>query len=949
MSDIYDLVDGLGPGIAARPSRARFSTDAEVIALDGNWRFQLHGRPSHAPDRPARGTDTIPVPAHWQLHGYGKPAYTNVTYPFPVDPPHVPDANPVGDYQRDVNLPELAGREVLLRFDGIDNSAEIWFNDERIGTTKGSRNTHEFDVTAHARAGANDLRVRVVQWSATSYLEDQDMWWLSGIFRPVHALLRPAQGIDDLRIDADYDPATGDGLLRVDVDSAASGARVRISELGVEAAAGDQLRIPGVRPWSAEDPALYALVVETASERATVRIGFRRVEIVDAQILVNGLPVMFRGVNRHDHHAERGRAVTEQDMREDLLLMKRSNVNAIRTSHYPPQPFLLELADELGFWVIDEVDFETHGFSEVAERSNPVDDPAWRDALIDRAQRMVARDRNHPSILMWSLGNESGAGRNLADMREAALQLDRSRLIHYERDYTFRHSDIFSLMYVDHERLEKIGRFEPVTLPRHAVILSDEGELSGLDDKPFILCEYAHAMGTGPGGLEEYQELFRQYPRLQGGFVWEWFEHGIAHGVGDGRTGYAYGGDFDEPVHDGNFVADGLVAADRAGRPALADLKQVFRPVDICVGADAITVKNWQERSDTRRFVFVGRTVQLDGSTITHTIDVPATAPGDESVIPFQTPVDAAVITVSAVTAVDTAWAPAGHEVAWGERLVRRPDPASSAGGDWTVARDGIANGGVRIQGPTLGVWRAPTDNDLATRMVYLGGTSEARAWDELSLHTPIARSIDRGATEPLARRTHWGFPGRDVGFDEAIEFSHDRGALRLDARIWPVGPWDPEATVPRIGLDWVIPEGGPSTRVRWFGRGFRQSYPDTGSGAGLGWFEGTVGDLQEHYLRPQENGLRADVTILEIELEEGRLMLSGEPFSFTLRPWTDAELAAAQHPYDLSGETGRLVLSVNARVHGVGTAACGPGVLAQHRLHPQEAGLSLRWAVSGR
>lgn len=949
MPAIHDLVDGFGPGTAARPPRSRFDTDAEEIALSGTWRFALHERAADAPDRPVRGEGTIPVPGHWQLHGHGKPAYTNVTYPFPVDPPHVPDRNPLGDYQRDVELPDLAGRNVLLRFDGIDNAAEIWFNGERIGTTKGSRNTHEFDVTRAARQGTNDLRVRVVQWSATSYLEDQDMWWLSGIFRPVHVLLRPAEAIDDLRIDADYDPATGDGVLRVDIDSAAPDARVRIAELGVDAAVGEAIRIPGVRPWSAEDPALYSLVVETAVERATVRIGFRRVEITGAQILVNGIPVLFRGVNRHDHHPERGRAVTEQDMREDLLLMKRSNVNAIRTSHYPPQPFLLDLADELGFWVIDEADVETHGFSEVGERSNPIDDPAWRDALVDRVQRMVARDRNHPSIVMWSLGNESGAGRNLADMREAALGLDGSRPIHYERDYTFRHSDVFSLMYVDHERLEKIGRFDPVTLPRHAVILSDEGELSGLDDKPFILCEYAHAMGTGPGGLEEYQELFRRYPRLQGGFIWEWFEHGIAQDDGSGRTWFAYGGDFGEPVHDGNFVADGVVAADRTGRSALADLKQVFRPVDIRVGTDAVTITNWQERSDTGRFVFVARTVQLDGSTITHPIDVPPIAPGEETVIPFQTPPDASVVTVSAVTADDAAWAPAGHEVAWGERLVRRPDPSPSSRGEWTVARDGIANGAVRILGPTLGVWRAPTDNDLATRMVQLGGTSEARAWDELALHTPTARSIDRGADGPLDRRTRWGFPGRDVGFDESIRFSHDDGALRVDARFEPVGPWDPEATVPRIGLDWVIPEGGPATRVRWFGRGFRQAYPDTGAGAGMGWFDGTVGDLQEHYLRPQENGLRADVSILEIELEEGRLMLSGEPFAFTLRPWTDAELAGAAHPHELPDDTGRLVLSVNARVHGVGTAACGPGVLPQHRLHPQRADLSLRWAVSSR
>jgi beta-galactosidase len=925
--DTRDLIDSFGPGVGALGPRARYRSDAAEIDLGGQWRFVHYERALEAPAEPAKGESEIRVPGHWQLQGYGAPAYTNVVFPFPADPPHVPDANPAGDYQRDIEIPEISDQRVLLRFDGIDNSAQIWLNGHEVGTTAGSRNTHEFDVTAYARPGINDLRVRVVQFSATSYLEDQDMWWMSGIFRPVTLLLVPERSLGDVRVAADFDPETGDGILRVDADGDPS---VRIDALGLVTRAGDEVRIPGVRPWSPEDPALYELVVAGACESARLKIGFRRVEIRDAQILVNDTPVLFRGVNRHDHHPDRGRAVTVDDIREDLLLMKRSNVNAIRTSHYPPRPELLDLADELGFWIIDEADFESHGFSELGERNNPVDDPAWRGALVDRMQRMVARDRNHPSIIMWSLGNESGAGCNLADMREAVLELDGSRPIHYERDYTFRHSDVFSLMYATHDAVEKIGRFEPITLPSHAVILADEGELSGL-----------HAMGTGPGGLEEYQELFRRYPRVQGGFIWEWFEHGIAHDVRGARA-YGYGGDFGEIVHDGNFVADGLVSPDRVGRPALTDLKQVFRPVDIRVGQDRVEIENRFERASTTGITYTATTLLVDGRSVDEEIEIPTVRAGETATVAFEAHADAVLVTVCARLAAASAWAPAGHELAWGQRLVRLPDTPRAIDAEWRVDARSISGDGVRLEGPALGVWRAPTDNDRATRMVELrGGVSDAGSWKKLNLHAPAVR------TDPASGERRWGFAGRDVGFDERLAVEASGDGVSVEARLSPRGPWPEGQTLPRIGHDWVIPGAGPETRVRWFGRGFGQSYPDTGSGARLGWFEGSVAELQEQYLRPQDNGVRAEVSVLEIELDGRRLAISGEPFSFSLRPWTDAELDAAAHPYELSADTGRLILSINAHVHGVGTGACGPGVREQHRLHPRDAALSLRFALS--
>ncbi|GAB2598603.1 glycoside hydrolase family 2 TIM barrel-domain containing protein [Pseudactinotalea suaedae] len=949
----HQLITSPAPGRGSNRPRARFSSDAVEIDLGGQWRFRYHPRADRAPELPERGDDTIAVPGMWQLQGYGAPAYTNVTYPFPVDPPHVPDANPAGDYQRDVELPEdLAGRRVLLRFDGIDNAAAIWFNGTWVGETKGSRNTHELDVTAHARPGRNDLRVRVVQWSASSYLEDQDMWWLSGIFRPAAVLLRPALAIDDLRVRADLDVATGSGTLTVEVES--EDPVPRISLVGVEVGtirAGEPVTIPKVRPWSAEDPHLYTLRVETAGESAEVRIGFRTIDISGAQLRVNGVPVRFRGVNRHDHHPDRGRAVTLEDIRTDLLLMKQHNVNAVRTAHYPPLPGLLDLADELGLWVIDEADFESHGFVEIGNRANVADDPAYEDALVDRMQRMVARDRNHPSVILWSLGNESGPGRNIERMRQAALDLDDTRPIHYERDWTFEHSDLMSLMYTPVDVLERIGRFDADAGTASGARANTVGkrslaEAAALAPKPFVLVEYAHAMGTGPGGLREYEELFRCYPRLQGGFVWEWIEHGLATTAPDGQPRYGYGGDFGEAVHDGNFVADGLLAPDRTPRPGLLDVKAVYAPVEIRVDAAQATITNRYERSDTSALAFVAQWSDASGVVTEEPLEVPSIAPGEHVRLPLDPPDGAALVTVVARLAQPAGWADAGHEIAFGEQLLGTPAVRPPLPERWQIEDDSLVAGGVRLEGPTLGAWRAPTDNDRAVRQVELGSTSEAAAWAALHLHAPGGRTtrLDRdGDAVHLSRR--WGFAGRDVGFTEDTHARQHGGVLHLDTHFVPFGPWPVDATVPRLGLDLELPGLGAQTRVRWFGRGFHHTYPDTGSGMRLGWFDGTVTDLQEHYLRPQDNGVRSDVRALWIEHGEHWLQIAGEPFSFSLRPWSDSELDAAAHPDEL-GETGRLVLSLNAAVHGVGSAACGPGVLPQHRLRPTPAELHLQLAV---
>ena len=615
------------------------------------------------------------MPSHWQLHGYGAPAYTNVVYPFPVEPPHVPDENPTGDYVRRFDVPaDWAGTDAVLRFEGVDSSLRAWLNGVELGVSMGSRLPAEFDVGPLLRAGAeNVLAVRVHQWSEGSYLEDQDMWWMSGIFRSVTLLARPAEALDDVFVHAGYDHATGTGSLRVDTGVPA---RVTVPELGIDVASGEEVEVP-VEPWSAELPRLYDAEVASAGERVALRIGFRTVVVEDGLLKVNGRRILFRGVNRHEFDPDHGRAVSEEVMRRDVLLMKEHNINAVRTAHYPPHPRFLELCDELGLYVIDECDLETHGFFVLGWRGNPSDDPRWEEAMVDRMRRTVERDKNHPSIVMWSLGNESGSGSNLGAMAAWARERDPSRPLHYEHDWSCRDVDVYSRMYAPHDEVDAIGRGEEEPLEDAAL----DARRRGL---PFILCEYAHAMGNGPGGLSEYQELFERYPRCQGGFVWEWIDHGLRQRLPDGSERFAYGGDFGEPLHDGPFVADGLLFPDRTPSPGLIEFKKVIEPVRITgdAGAGRLSVANLHDFRDLSHLVFPW-TLEEEGVAVADgVLEVAAEAGATAEVALPDLPATRgeAWLTVRAVLAADEPWAPAGHEVAWGQLAVTPAAPASTPG-----------------------------------------------------------------------------------------------------------------------------------------------------------------------------------------------------------------------------------------------------------------------------
>ena len=603
-------VESFGPGRGFAPARASQAAGSNRLSLNGTWKFRYCESlrdltPGfEATDFDDSRFDDIAVPSCWQLAGvpgpprYGAPAYTNVTYPFPLDPPRVPDRNPTGEYRRRFTLPPEwdPGGSALLRFDGVDSCFAVFVNGAAVGHSQGSRLVREFDITQLVRPENNVIAVRVHQWSAGSYLEDQDMWWLSGIFRGVTLISEPAGAVRDFFVHADYDAGRGAGILRVETGRPAT---LSVPELGIAGAtAGAEHRV-AAEPWSDEHPRLYDAILASPGGDIRFRIGFRRIEVRDGQIRLNGRTVQFRGVNRHEWHPETGRSLDEATMRADVLLMKRHNINAVRTSHYPPDPRFLDLCDEYGLLVIDECDLETHGFALAGWRDNPSDDPRWRPACLDRIERTVERDKNHPSVIIWSLGNEAGTGRNLEQMAGWIRGRDPGRLIHYEGEPDSFYTDVYSRMYAGYDELDAIGRRqEPVTAnPEH-----DEHR-RGL---PMMLCEYGHAMGNGPGGLADYAELFDRHPRLHGGFIWEWIDHGITRVTAEGERYFAYGGDFGEPVHDGNFVIDGLVFPDRTPSPGLLEAKAVFAPVGITIdpGARTISVRNRQHTAGLHAYRF---------------------------------------------------------------------------------------------------------------------------------------------------------------------------------------------------------------------------------------------------------------------------------------------------------------------------------------------------------
>lgn len=995
MTGVPHPLDDPLPAPGGLPPASTLDTDARVLSLDGAWRFRWAPSVAEAeagvehPDFDDSAWGTIAVPSSFTMpvHDatiagpHGAPAYTNVQYPFPVDPPFPPDANPVGDHRLRFALDTVPER-AHLRFEGVEGAGDVWLNGGFVGSTRGSRLPTVFDVSG-LLAASNVLVVRVHTFSAASYLEDQDEWWNPGIIRSVTLRERPELAIDDVHAVAAWG-RTG-ATLRVDV-RAASDVTIELVELGLAVTPGIEVPVPEARPWSAEDPQLYTLRVDTPQESVTVRVGFRSIAILDGVFTVNGAPIQVRGVNRHEHHPDFGRAVPRETLELDLALMKRHNINAIRTSHYPPHPDLLDLADELGFWVIDECDLETHGFGDNGWRENPTDDPQWEAALRDRAARMVERDKNHPSIIMWSLGNEAGTGRNLAAMAAEIRARDATRPLHYEGDQASRHVDVWSRMYAPHAEVEQIGRgVEPPLSESPWVTLGPRDDAEMLDARrramPFVLCEYVHAMGTGPGGMTEYQELFDRYPRLMGGFVWEWLEHGIHRPLAEGSVGTFYGGDFGEPVHDGNFVIDGLVAADRTPRAQLADLAAVFSPIVLDLDADAgvLRVRSRLDHTDTSRYELRWRVASAASWVDTDGLDDQGAAQGRGGVIahrpvpprgtvelPLPPPLLAhvrtpgVVVTVEASERGDTWWAPRGWVVARaqvvtvGQAEVRPAglpeqsiltlddlvvDPATGAV---------VAVGDQRIESWRLELWRAPIDNDLGVAWDQPDSRPMAERWAALGLDRLVSRLVSLTRTpDRVEVVTRIGAAATDAGVVARWTWTAEASALALAVEVVPdVEPGtEPSIDWARVGVSFAVP--GVAQSVRWFGRGPGPAYPDTGQSAHVGWFRRSLSALLERTVRPQESGARAEVHWARLALPQGRALevASTEGVALTVRPWSTETLAETTHDHLLRGD-GRTHVVLDLAQHGTGTGACGPGVLPAYRLTARTVRGGIRFSL---
>jgi beta-galactosidase len=901
-------------------------------SLAGVWDFRLSVRPEDVPGERGRWRQ-VEVPSLWTMQGFDRPHYTNVVMPFGERPPRVPDANPTGVYRRTFTVPRGRRRtRIVLGFGGVEGVLHVVLNGEPVGIGKDSRTPAEFDITRLVRHGAaNELAVVIVRWSDASFVEDQDQWWHAGISRDVYL---DAGDIDDVFVQA-----RADGTLEIYAKGAVR-ARVldprgrQVLKTRLPAATG--LRSP--RLWSADEPWLYRLEVEAESgETASCRFGFRTVEVRDRNLLVNGKPVRIHGVNRHDDDDVRGRAVTRQLMEADARLMKQFNVNAVRCSHYPNDPYWLDLCDRSGLYVVDEANVEAHAYYEELCR-----DARYLGAWVDRVQNMVERDKNHPSVILWSLGNESGYGPNHDAAAGWVRSRDPSRPLHYEgainrewgRDWTDGRAatDIVCPMYAGIDEIEEWAAKE-----------TD-------DPRPLILCEYSHAMGNSNGGLADYYAAFDRYDALQGGFVWEWIDHGIRRSDRHGREYWAYGGDFGDEPNDANFCADGLVWPDRTPHPALNELKFLARPIHVeAVGGGHFRIRNMHEFAGLDRYRGEWE-LSVDGEPRRRgrlpALRVP---PGGsiDVVLDLQTSAGERFVTFRFFLRKATDWVPAGHEVAWQQIALRSTRTRLVSGRSVRVGRDGIVEtGSVRaafdlergilsyfgrdgqnalVEGPRLQLWRAATDND-GLRLLPQRKSGVLRRWLELGL--------DRLELRLESARVRGG----------AIEFAHVAPGIashRHRYRLLESGQLvvenvvelaDGVRDVPRIGVVLVLIPG--LERLAWTGRGPWENYADRQASTVIGRFEGSVAEQYVPYILPQEHGHHRDTRFLSVTNNGGGgLAVEGRPLiGFSASHFTAADLFAARHTNDLSPRP-EVYLSLDHAQRGLGTASCGPDTAPRHRL----------------
>lgn len=991
-------------GINRMPARAHFLTfpSKEKALLNNNrythafknlngvWKFMFLDAPEYSPegffnsDFDVTKMDDITVPGNWQLQGYGKMHYSDLWYNFPINPPYVPTENPTGIYKRTFFVEEsYRDKKIIIRFCGVDSAYHLWINGKEVGYSKVARNESEFDITDLIRVGEeNDVTVRVYQWSDGTYLEDQDMWWESGIFRDVELIGVPKDGINDYKVIADLDDEYKNGIFKVEaflrttkevnvtfelVDAGENTVFTKTVVAKEGKACIDEV-IADVNHWTAETPYLYKLFMTVEDDGQIIEVipqnvGFRNIRLNGETFLVNGVAIKFKGVNRHDYSPQNGRVVSREEIEKDIILMKQFNINAIRTSHYPNSYYLYDLCDEYGMYLIAETDLECHGFELTGDYKWITDDPSWEFAYVSRMTRMIERDKNHPAIIFWSLGNESAFGCNFRKMTDVAHEMDPTRLVHYEGDFDVESADVYSTMYTWIEN------------PKKPYLMKDIIEKS---KKPHIHCEYCHAMGNGPGNLKDYQDLVYAHDKLQGGFVWEWFDHGIESFTESGEKYYRYGGDFGDDPSNKDFCIDGLIMPDRTPSPGLYEYKKVIEPITttaVDIQKGIINLLSRYDFANLDRFNLVYKVMEDDVILQTGFMPVPSiearankdiTLPYDLSAIKVK-PGAHYYVNISYQLREDTSYASSGHELAtaqfelplYKEGIMVRPEGILNVEKEHTtlhvkganfsldfnlvngnlmnIVRDGMQ---VLSKGPRLTLWRAPISNDMEIidklKKVYF-----------LHLEHEVVMNIDyhmegnilKVEVDTINSTTNsaWHFKTKYV------YTVCPSGDILIDVEGTPSGRVDlaPDM-LPRIGVSMHLDKS--MEHVRYFGMGPGENYADSKEAAQMGLYANTVDGLFTNYVIPQENGNHMGCKWVSMTNDRGMGLLASTEgdFNFSASWYEDKDLDDAKHTCDLV-KRDYIVFNVDYKQNALGTNSCGQWQLDKYRAKFEDFKLSFR------
>ena len=948
--------------------------------LNGTWKFQYFNSIYDIQDSffeknyDTENFDEIQVPSVWQMAGYDTHQYTNIRYPFPFDPPYVPQDIPCGayvhtfEYSRDEKAPKS-----FLNFEGVDSCFYVWINGSYIGYSQVSHMTSEFDVTDVLQDGTNTVAVLVMKWCDGSYLEDQDKFRMSGIFRDVYILKRPKQAISDYHIKTRIE----DMLAKVEIEMKfysplnvkisiedRNGAVVALGSIAEEGTA--VLEIASPELWNTENPYLYKLILETENEVIVDHIALRKIEIKDQVIYLNGQKIKFRGVNRHDSDPVTGFTINLEQITTDLTLMKQHNFNAIRSSHYPNAPFFYEMCDKYGFMVIDEADIEAHGPFMIYRKEDTdynrfkrwnekiADDPVWEEAIVDRVKLMVERDKNRFCIVMWSMGNESAYGCNFEKALEWTKNFDPDRITQYESARYRNYDETY-----DYSNLDVYSRMYPA--------LSEIQEYLDKDgSKPFLLVEYCHSMGNGPGDFEDYFQMIQDNDKMCGGFVWEWCDHAIAHGTAEnGKTIYAYGGDHGEEIHDGNFCMDGLVYPDRTVHTGLLEYKNVYRPARVISynkESGELVLHNYMDFDDLKDYVKISYELTQDGLVISKGI-LPefSVAPHGEGKTNLKINVPEngkCYLKLIYHLKKELPLLDEDHILGFDEIEVSKEDTKCKLAEKWipkTVVDSELQvnenDTQIHIKGREfaytidkrtalftemkfagreylnhpmeLNIWRAPTDNDM-----YIKSEWKKAHYDKAYTRAYTTEVVQ--GKHGVKITSHASVVAETVQkiLDVTITWKIE-AAGKIDADI-AVTKDDEFPDLPRFGVRMFLDK--KLSAVRYFGMGPQESYCDKHQAASHGLYRADVGDLHEDYIRPQENGSHYDCEYVELNNSRYGIVASAEKaFSFNASYYTQEELEKKTHNYELI-ESDSVVFCVDYALNGIGSNSCGPVVLEQYR-----------------